>query len=64
MQPIRASQSTCFVASDYPIRGIYGVRHLISRGTFGGSTYNLSKMANFNGFLMYFSTNNFYAVKK
>ena len=25
MYPIRASQSTCFVASDYPIRDIYGV---------------------------------------
>ena len=52
MYPIRASQSTCFVASD------------ISRGTFGVvCTINLRWLIvmDFSGF---FSTNNFHAVKK
>ena len=34
MYPIRASESTCIVASDYPIRVIWGNED-ISRGTFG-----------------------------
>ena len=64
MYPIRASQSTCFVASDYPIRGIYGVtKTLISRGTFGVlRTINLRLLILM--VLMYFSTNNFPAEKK
>ena len=63
MYPIRASQSACFVASDYPIRGIYGVTK-----KFPGFTFGVVRTINLRWLILMifnvFSTNNFHAVKK